>query len=171
MARKKSQTYSSDRSTSRNSISSNFCHVLISRNWREATLSGPSIGPAFRHVKGLAFRLFRDASIRAAIMDARPKGLGGQTPEQYPVNVDPAKKSVPWTSVCSVPTKSAANLKNVPCPKLSFNSESPSIPKVLQYKKTTIRLSFLYYHGIHYLALLECICIGVAICRTSGIAL
>ena len=53
------------------------------------------IGLTFRHAIGLAFRLFRDASIRAAIMDARPKGLGGQTPEQYLVNVDPAKKSVP----------------------------------------------------------------------------
>ena len=46
---------------------------------------------ALRHAIGLAFRLFRDASIRGAIMDARPKGLGGQTPSQYPVNVDPAK--------------------------------------------------------------------------------
>ena len=51
---------------------------------------------AFRHVKGLAFRLFRDASIRAAIMDARPKEIGGQTPSQIPVNVEPAK------NICSV---------------------------------------------------------------------
>ena len=50
---------------------------------------------AFRHAKGLAFRLFRDASIRAAIMDARPEGIGGQTPSQSLVNEDPSKTSVP----------------------------------------------------------------------------
>ena len=58
-----------------------------------------------------------------------------------------------------------------------FNSQNPSIPKIRQFRKpfspekTTIRLSFRYYGGIHYLALLECICFGVAICHTSGIAL
>ena len=46
---------------------------------------------ALRHAIGLAFRLFRDASIRAAIMDARPEGLGGQTSTLSLVNVDPAK--------------------------------------------------------------------------------
>ena len=46
---------------------------------------------ALRHAIGLAFRLFRDASIRAAIMDARPDGLGGQTSTLSLVNVDPAK--------------------------------------------------------------------------------
>ena len=55
-----------------------------------------AIGLAFRHVKGLAFSLFRDASIRAAIMDARSEGIGGQTPSQSLVNVDPAK------NICSV---------------------------------------------------------------------
>ena len=78
---------------------------------------------ALRHAIGLAFRLFRDASIRAAIMDARPKGLGGQTPSQSPVNVDLAK------NFCSV------NFRLFSADKERSEFEKCSVSsKILQFK-------------------------------------
>lgn len=84
---------------------------------------------AFRHAIGLAFSLFRDASIRAAIMDARPKGIGGQTPPQIPVNVDPAKK------ICSV------NFRLFSADKERSEFESCSVSsKILWFKIKSLRL-------------------------------